>query len=105
MPSGTKYRTNEFDSHFSVPCVAAAMASLVRRDTAKFSSSQVLFFTNSMHAADGTGEVHSPIPNSNRRLNAVQPKGRGTRYQLPPAVRSLRIGRMLCMHAGAALQS
>ena len=72
MPSGTKYRTEELDEHFSLPRVGAAMASRVARDTAKLSVSQVLFGRSSTHIVVGAPvELHSSMPVSKSRLNAV----------------------------------
>ena len=100
-----KKRTIESDSHLSAPVVGAAIASRVRRDTAKFSSSQFELCCSSMHMALGVEDVHSSMPSSKSRLNAVHPDGSGTRYQRPPLTTSLSTGAIECMHDAASLQS
>lgn len=71
MPFGTKYRTDELDSHLSGPLIGAAIANRVTFDAKKFSSSHVPFFRSSMHISVGVLDVHWSIPMLKRRLKAV----------------------------------
>ena len=55
--------------------------------------------------AMGVDEVHSSMPTSNSKLNAVHPDGSWTRYQLPPEITWLDTGAIECMQTDARLQS
>jgi hypothetical protein len=93
------------DVHLSAPRIGAAITSLVERDTAKFSSSQVELICSWTHMAMGVGEVHSSMPTSKSKLNAVHPDGSWTRCQLPPEITWLTTGAIECMQTDALLQS
>ena len=105
MLLGTKNQGSEFDAHRSPPVVGAAITSRLAFDVAKFSSSQLLFRLNSMHGPVGMLDVHSSIPTSKRRLNAVQYEGKGTRYHSPNEVTFIRIGEIDTRQAASSLQS
>ena len=81
------------------------MAKPLWRETAKFSFSQLLSLMNNRQPAVGWSELHSSIPVSKRRLNAVQFEGRATSYQAPDVGSSTRTGCMECMQAAALLHS
>ena len=55
--------------------------------------------------AMGVGEVHSSMPTSKSKLNAVHPDGSWTRCQLPPEITWLTTGAIECMQTDALLQS
>ena len=86
--------------------MGAAIARCVPRDTAKLSVSHVLFCRSSTHIDVGNAfELHSSIPVSNSKLNAVYPFGSGTTYQRPLAVRSTSTGAIECVDFAELLQS
>jgi len=67
--------------------------------------SQVELICSWTHITLGVDDVHSSMPTSKSKLNAVHPDGSCTRYQLPPDNTSLSTGATECRHAGASLQS
>ena len=90
--------------HLSAPRIGAAITSLVERETAKFSSTQVELICSWTHMALGVDDVHSSMPTSKSKLNAVHPDGSCTRYQMPPEITWLSTGAIECMQKGALLQ-
>jgi len=58
-----------------------------------------------MHGSFGVLLVHSFMPVSKSRLNAVHCSGSGTRNHSPEDVVSKRIGAIENMHSGLSLQS